>query len=201
MSYNIIPLDNLIDQFAKIPGVGRKSAQRMAFYILNLPLDDARMFSESILNAKKQIIKCKICQNISETEECSICTNENRNKSTICVVQDPKDLLAFERIGEYNGVYHVLHGLISPMDGIGPKDIEIDSLVERMAPEAIQEVILALPSTMEGDTTNFYIYRRLQPSGVRVSQIARGIAIGGEIEYTDELTLGRSILNRTEFKC
>ena len=125
----------------------------------------------------------------------------NRDKHTICVVENVQDVMQIENTGQYTGLYHVLGGIISPMDGIGPKDIEIDSLVERIAPEAIQEVILALPSTMEGDTTNFYIYRRLQPSGVRVSQIARGIAIGGEIEYTDELTLGRSILNRTEFKC
>lgn len=198
MSYNIIPLDNLIDQFAKIPGVGRKSAQRMAFYILNLPLDDARMFSESILNAKKQIIKCKICQNISETEECSICTNENRNKSTICVVQDPKDLLAFERIGEYNGVYHVLHGLISPMDGIAPDDLTIKELLSRLADDSVQEVIMATNPTIEGEATAMYLAKLIKPLNIKVTRLAYGIPVGGNLEYADDLTLNRALEGRCE---
>lgn len=198
MSYNIIPLDNLIDQFAKIPGVGRKSAQRMAFYILNLPLDDARMFSESILNAKKHIIKCKICQNISETEECSICTNENRNKSTICVVQDPKDLLAFERIGEYNGVYHVLHGLISPMDGIAPDDLTIKELLSRLADDSVQEVIMATNPTIEGEATAMYLAKLIKPLNIKVTRLAYGIPVGGNLEYADDLTLNRALEGRCE---
>ncbi len=198
MSYNIIPLDNLIDQFAKIPGVGRKSAQRMAFYILNLPLDDARMFSESILNAKKQIIKCKICQNISETEECSICTNENRNKSTICVVQDPKDLLAFERIGEYNGVYHVLHGLISPMDGIAPDDLTIKELLSRLTDDSVQEVIMATNPTIEGEATAMYLAKLIKPLNIKVTRLAYGIPVGGNLEYADDLTLNRALEGRCE---
>ena len=200
MSYNIIPLDNLIDQFAKIPGVGRKSAQRMAFYILNLPLDDARMFSESILNAKKQIIKCKICQNISETEECSICTNENRNKSTICVVQDPKDLLAFERIGEYNGVYHVLHGLISPMDGIAPDDLTIKELLSRLTDDSVQEVIMATNPTIEGEATAMYLAKLIKPLNIKVTRLAYGIPVGGNLEYADDLTIQKAIEGRTIIK-
>ncbi len=198
MSYNIIPLDNLIDQFAKIPGVGRKSAQRMAFYILNLPLDDARMFSESILNVKKQIIKCKICQNISETEECSICTNENRNKSTICVVQDPKDLLAFERIGEYNGLYHVLHGLISPMDGIAPDDLTIKELLSRLTDDSVKEVIMATNPTIEGEATAMYLAKLIKPLNIKVTRLAYGIPVGGNLEYADDLTLNRALEGRCE---
>lgn len=198
MSYNIIPLDNLIDQFAKIPGVGRKSAQRMAFYILNLPLDDARMFSESILNVKKQIIKCKICQNISETEECSICTNENRNKSTICVVQDPKDLLAFERIGEYNGLYHVLHGLISPMDGIAPDDLTIKELLSRLTDDSVKEVIMATNPTIEGEATAMYLAKLIKPINIKVTRLAYGIPVGGNLEYADDLTLNRALEGRCE---
>ena len=198
MSYNIIPLDNLIDQFAKIPGVGRKSAQRMAFYILNLPLDDARMFSESIINVKKQIIKCKICQNISETEECSICTNENRNKSTICVVQDPKDLLAFERIGEYDGLYHVLHGLISPMDGIAPDDLTIKELLSRLNDDSIKEVIMATNPTIEGEATAMYLAKLIKPLNIKVTRLAYGIPVGGNLEYADDLTLNRALEGRCE---
>ena len=198
MSYNIIPLDNLIDQFAKIPGVGRKSAQRMAFYILNLPLDDARMFSESILNVKKQIIKCKICQNISETEECSICTNENRNKSTICVVQDPKDLLAFERIGEYKGLYHVLHGLISPMDGIAPDDLTIKELLSRLTDDSVKEVIMATNPTIEGEATAMYLAKLIKPLNIKVTRLAYGIPVGGNLEYADDLTLNRALEGRCE---
>ena len=158
-------------------------------------------FTGALQKMKKEIKYCKVCHNISDTDVCPICANSHRDATTVCVVENIQDVLAIENTQQYNGLYHVLGGVISPMDGIGPGDIEIDSLVKRVSDGGVNEVIFALASTMEGDTTNFYIYRRLQPSGVRVSQIARGIAIGGEIEYTDELTLGRSILNRTEFKC
>lgn len=157
-------------------------------------------FSDSLTRLKKEVHYCRICHNISDTEVCPICQSTRRDRQTVCVVENIQDVMSVEKTGQYNGLYHVLGGIISPMDGIGPKDIEIDSLVARIEPEQIREVILALPTTMEGDTTNFYIYRRLAQTGVRVSQIARGMAIGNELEYTDEITLGRSILNRTEFR-
>ena len=200
-NYPSVLLEQAVNQFAQLPGVGRKSSLRHVLWLLKQPEADVDAFADALKRLRHEVQYCKQCHNISDHEVCPICMSPNHDKHTICVVENVQDVMQIENTGQYTGLYHVLGGIISPMDGIGPKDIEIDSLVERMAPEAIQEVILALPSTMEGDTTNFYIYRRLQPSGVRVSQIARGIAIGGEIEYTDELTLGRSILNRTEFKC
>ena len=178
----------------------------------------AEKFSEALLEAKAKIGYCTVCQNLTDGEICSVCASTERDRSVICVVEDPQDVMAFERTREYNGLYHVLGGIISPMDGVGPSDIEIDSLIKRVESGEIHEVILALPTTMEGDTTNFYIYRRLQnltigdnasspnsllassPNSLKISQIARGVAIGNEIEYTDEITLGRSIVNRIEFK-
>lgn len=198
MSYNILPLDNLIDQFAKIPGVGRKSAQRMAFYILNLPMEDAQLFSNSIINAKKQIRKCKICQNISELEKCSICSSLTRDQSTICVVQDPKDLLAFERTGEYNGLYHVLHGLISPMDGIAPDDLTIKELLTRLNNNIVKEVIMATNPTIEGEATAMYLSKLIKPLNIKVTRLAYGIPVGGNLEYADDLTLNRALKGRCE---
>lgn len=198
MSYNILPLDNLIDQFAKIPGVGRKSAQRMAFYILNLPMEDAQLFSNSIINAKKQIRKCKICQNISELEKCSICSSLTRDQSTICVVQDPKDLLAFERTGEYNGLYHVLHGLISPMDGIAPDDLTIKELLTRLNNNIVKEVIMATNPTIEGEATAMYLSKLIKPLNIKVTRLAYGIPVGGNLEYADDLTLNRALQGRCE---
>ena len=194
-------LEKAVGEISRLPGIGRKTALRLALHLLRQDTDTADSLAEAIIRLRHDVKYCKVCHNISDTDVCTMCSDHSRDTSVICVVENVQDVMAIENTQQFHGLYHVLGGIISPMDGIGPKDIEIDSLLERMAPEAIQEVILALPSTMEGDTTNFYIYRRLQPSGVRVSQIARGIAIGGEIEYTDELTLGRSILNRTEFKC
>ena len=193
-------LENAVSQFSTLPGLGRKTALRLVLHLLRQPEQDVEQFADSITRLKKEVHYCRICHNISDTEVCPICQSTRRDRQTVCVVENIQDVMSVERTGQYNGLYHVLGGIISPMDGIGPKDIEIDSLVARIQPEQIQEVILALPTTMEGDTTNFYIYRRLAPTGVRVSQIARGMAIGNELEYTDEITLGRSIVNRTEFR-
>ena len=200
MSFFPNALENLIDQFAALPGVGRKSAQRLAFHVLSLPQEEADRFANAVLEAKKSVHTCPVCQNLTEGEgPCAICRSDKRDGGTVCVVADPKDVIAMERTREYHGLYHVLHGLISPMDGIGPSDIEIESLVQRVAEGGVKEVIFALSSTMEGDTTNFYISRKLADYPVKLSVIARGISVGDELEYTDEVTLGRSILNRTPF--
>ena len=169
-------------------------------HLLRQKPEEVEAFAGSLTKLKNEVRYCRICHNISDSELCPICSSHNRDRQTVCVVENVQDVMQIEGTGQFHGLYHVLGGIISPMDGIGPKDIEIDSLVARIQPEQIQEVILAWPTTMEGDTTNFYIYRRLAPTGVRVSQIARGMAIGNELESTDEITLGRSIVNRTEFK-
>ncbi len=190
-------------QVGSLPGVGKKTALRLVLHLLRQPKHDVEAFTEALTKLKNEVRYCRICHNISDQDVCPICASHHRDKQTICVVENVQDVMSIENTGQYSGVYHVLGGIISPMDGIGPKDIEIDSLVARIEPEDIQEVILALPTTMEGDTTNFYIYRRLQAlgrEGLRISQIARGVAVGNELEYTDEITLGRSILNRVDFK-
>lgn len=200
--YPSILLEQAVNQFASLPSVGRKSALRHVLYLLRQPETDVQAFADALTTLKRDVHYCRYCHNISDTDVCPICSGLNRDRSLVCVVENVQDVMQIENTGQYNGLYHVLGGIITPMEGIGPKDIEIDSLVERIIPENIREVILALPSTMEGDTTNFYIYRRLQSLGDKapaISQIARGIAVGGEIEYTDALTLGRSIINRTTF--
>ncbi len=197
--YPSILLEKAVQSFTSLPGIGRKTALRLVLHLLRQPEQQVAHFTEALTTLKRDVHYCRICHNISDTEICPICSSIRRDRQTICVVENIQDVMSVENTGQYNGVYHVLGGIISPMDGIGPKDIEIDSLVERIAAEQIQEVILALPTTMEGDTTNFYIYKRLQPTGVRVSQLARGVAIGNELEYTDEITLGRSIIGRTPF--
>ncbi len=197
--YPSILLEKAVQSFTSLPGIGRKTALRLVLHLLRQPEQQVVHFTDALTTLKRDVHYCRICHNISDTEVCPICSSIRRDKQTICVVENIQDVMSVENTGQYNGVYHVLGGIISPMDGIGPKDIEIDSLVERIAAEEIQEVILALPTTMEGDTTNFYIYKRLQPTGVKVSQLARGVAIGNELEYTDEITLGRSIINRTIF--
>ncbi len=199
IEYPSILLEKAVQSFASLPGIGRKTALRLVLHLLRQPEAEVERFAHSMLTLKKDVHYCKLCHNISDTEICPICSSTRRNKQIICVVENIQDVMSIENTAQYNGVYHVLGGIISPMDGIGPKDIEIDSLVERIQPEGIKEVILALPTTMEGDTTNFYIYKRLQASGVLVTQLARGVAIGNELEYTDEITLGRSIINRTLF--
>ena len=196
---------------ASLPGVGRKTALRLVLHLLRQSDQEVQAFAGAFTRLKQEVHYCRECHNISDTDLCPICSSPRRDHSTICVVENVQDVMSIENTGQYNGVYHVLGGIISPMDGIGPKDIEIDSLIERVSKGDIREIILALPTTMEGDTTNFYIYRRIQNlnaqpstfnpqlSDLRISQIARGVAIGNELEYTDEITLGRSIVNRTDF--
>ena len=203
-NYPSILLANAVDQFASLPGVGRKTALRLVLHLLRQSDKDVDAFASALTSLKRNVHYCRLCHNVSDLEVCPICQSHSRDKHTLCVVENVQDVMSIENTGQYNGLYHVLGGIISPMDGVGPSDLEIDSLVARIHPEAIREVILALPTTMEGDTTNFYIYRRLQntnsPTPLRISQIARGVAIGNELEYTDEITLGRSIVNRIEFK-
>lgn len=193
-------LENAVSEFAQLPGIGRKTALRLVLHLLKQHEDVATRFGESIIKLRKEITYCRVCHNISESETCPICANPSRDRSTVCVVENVKDVMSIENTAQHHGLYHVLGGLISPMDGIGPQDIEIESLVERVKTGEVKEVILALSATMEGDTTNFYIYRRLSPyPDVKITILARGVSVGNEIEYTDELTLGRSILNRTLF--
>ena len=190
-------LDKAVGEMAKLPGIGRKTALRLVLHLLRQDETLTDTLAQSLIEARHEIKRCRCCNNISDDELCPICSNPQRDKSMICVVENVQDVMAVEATQQFNGLYHVLGGVISPMDGIGPNDLEIDSLVERVGERGVSEVILALASTMEGDTTNFYITRRLAPTGVKVSMIARGISVGDELEYTDELTLGRSIVNRT----
>lgn len=190
-------LDKAVGEMAKLPGIGRKTALRLVLHLLRQDETQTDTLAQSLMEARHEIKRCRCCHNISDDELCPICSNPQRDKSMICVVENVQDVMAVEATQQFKGLYHVLGGVISPMDGIGPNDLEIDSLVERVGEGGVTEVILALASTMEGDTTNFYITRRLAPTGVKVSMIARGISVGDELEYTDELTLGRSIVNRT----
>ena len=194
-------LENAVNEFASLPSVGRKTALRLVLHLLRRKPEEVEAFAGALTKLKNEVHYCRVCHNISDTELCPICASHNRDRQTVCVVENIQDVMQVEATGQFHGLYHVLGGIISPMDGVGPKDLEIDSLLARIEPEQIREVILALPTTMEGDTTNFYIYRHLSADHpeVRVTQIARGVAVGGELEYTDEVTLGRSILNRTEF--
>ena len=193
-------LERAVQEFSKLPGIGRKTALRLVLHLLRQEEDDVTLLAEAISKMKKEVKRCKVCHNISDSDVCPICSDPRRDGSIICVVENIQDVMAVENTQQFNGLYHVLGGVISPMDGIGPADLEIDSLVERVSEGIVKEVILALSSTMEGDTTNFYIYRKLAPyHDVKISIIARGISVGDELEYTDEVTLGRSILNRTLF--
>ena len=194
-------LERAVQEFATLPGMGRKTALRLVLHMLSQPVDSVEQFADAIATMRREVKFCSVCHNISDTDICPICADTRRDSSTICVVENIQDVMAIENTQQYHGLYHVLGGIISPMDGIGPSDIEIDSLVKRVGEGNVKEVILALSSTMEGDTTNFYIYRKLAPfSDVKVSIIARGISVGDELEYTDEVTLGRSIQNRTLFE-
>lgn len=193
-------LESAVSEFSKLPGIGRKTALRLVLHLLRQDEHVAVNFGEAIVRLRKEIRYCRLCHNISEQEICPICANAARDASIICVVENVKDVMSIENTHQHHGLYHVLGGLISPMDGIGPQDIEIESLEERVKSGEVKEVILALSATMEGDTTNFYIFRRLAPyPDVKITMLARGVSVGNEIEYTDELTLGRSILNRTLF--
>ena len=190
-----------MQEFSKLPGVGRKTALRLVLHLLRQETDEVLQFTETIARMRQEVKRCSVCHNISDSEICPICSDPRRDESIICVVENIQDVMAVENTQQYQGVYHVLGGVISPMDGVGPADLEIDSLVERVKEGGVKEVILALSSTMEGDTTNFYIFRKLAPyTDVKLSIIARGISVGDELEYTDEVTLGRSILNRTPFE-
>lgn len=203
-------LEQAVNQMASLPGVGRRTALRLVLHLLRQTDAEVEAFSGAFTRLKKEVIYCRECHNISDTEICPICSSPRRDHSTICVVENVQNVMSIENTGQYTGVYHVLGGVISPMEGVGPKDIEIDSLIERITKGGVDEIILALPTTMEGDTTNFYIYRRIQNTDrcadriqhgeLKISQIARGVAVGNQIEYTDEITLGRSIVNRIAFK-
>ena len=198
-SYPSTLLENAVNELARLPGIGRKTALRLALHLLRQDEERVTQLAESILKMRREITYCSVCHNISDRPICSICADAGRDSSLICVVENVKEVMAIEKTMQFRGLYHVLGGIISPIDGIGPSDLEIMSLEERVKKGEIREVILALSATMEGDTTNFYIFRRLQAFPVKVSIIARGVSIGDEIEYADEVTLGRSILNRTPF--
>lgn len=192
-------LEKAISEFSKLPGIGERTALRLVLHLLKQPNEDVEAFGNALISLKHDVKYCKMCHNISDTDVCPICSNPHRDHSTVCVVENVQDVMAIENTQQYNGLYHVLGGVISPMDGVGPGDLQIDSLVQRVKEGGVKEVILALGSTMEGDTTNFYIYRKLNGLDVKLSVIARGISVGNELQYTDELTLGRSIVNRTVF--
>lgn len=193
----IAPLAKLIDSFASLPGIGKKSAARLAFYVLNMNDNDAFEIAESIVQAKKNIKYCPICKNLTDVQPCAICSSARRDKSIICVVESPKDVLAIEKTNEFKGLYHVLHGVISPIDGIGPEDIYIKDLLTRITPD-VKEVIVATNLTIEGEATALYISRLLSPMRIKVSRIANGIPVGGDLEYTDEITLSRALEARRE---
>lgn len=192
-------LENAVNELASLPGVGRKTALRLALYMLRRDVGYTENFATALLALRRDVKYCQVCHNICDDDMCSICASPSRDHSTVCVVENVKEVMAIENTGQFRGVYHVLGGIISPMDGIGPGDLRIDSLVRRVAEGEVGEIVLALSTTMEGDTTNFFIYRKLSGYDVKISVIARGVSVGDEIEYADEVTLGRSILNRTEF--
>ncbi len=198
--FTSVILETAVTELSKLPGVGRKTALRLALHILRRDESEGVALGEAIINLRKNIKYCTVCHNISQDDVCQICSSSRRDHSTVCVVENVRDVMSIENTGQYNGLYHVLGGVISPMDGVGPDMLQIDSLVERVASGDIKEVIFALGATMEGETTNFYIYRKLMPyEKVSVTQLARGVAVGNEIEYTDEITLGRSLIQRTLF--
>jgi len=193
-------IDESIQQFMTLPGIGRKTAQRFVLHLLRKSLEDVTNFTETIQRMKENIKFCHVCNNISENDICEICANPNRDHTTVCVVENINDVMAIEATAQYNGTYHVLGGVISPMDGISPTDLHIADLVERASSGEINEIILALPTTMEGETTNYYINKKLLPTGVKVTVIAKGIAVGEELQYTDEITLSQAIKNRKPFE-
>ena len=198
MSFFPAALENLVDRFASLPGVGRKSAQRLAFYVLALPEGEAKAFADAILDAKKNVRCCRICQNLTEGEICPVCASQTRDKSTICVVSEPRDVMSIERGREYNGVYHVLHGVLSPMSHVGPDDIRIKELLTRVAESEVEEVIMATNPDTEGEATAMYISRLLKPFGVKTTRLAYGIPVGSNLEFTDDATLNRAIEGRIE---
>ncbi len=198
MAYNVLPLTKLIEQFERLPGIGRKSAQRLAFYVLSLSKERAQQFADAIVEAHEKIKKCKICQSLTESELCPICADQARDRSVVCVVENSQDVLAFERTKEYHGLYHVLHGLISPMDGIGPDQLYIKELLARLGDGSVKEVVMATNPTVEGEATAMYLARLLKPMNVRVTRLAYGIPVGSNLEYADEVTLYRALEGRSE---
>jgi len=200
MNFSSKLLENAVQEIAQLPGIGRRTALRLALYLLKQPKDQTLALSKSLNDLREFVMFCESCHNLSDQKLCEICSNLKRNKKILCVVEDIRDVMAIENTGQFQGIYHVLGGIISPMDGIGPKDLKIDSLVEKVKIGEVEEIIFALSATMEADTTNFYIYKLIQPYSVKTSTIARGIPVGDELEYTDEVTLGRSILARIPFE-
>lgn len=194
--YSVVTLSKLVEQFERMPGIGHKSAQRLAFHVLNMTKQEAENFSKIILEAHEKIKRCSVCCNLAEDEKCPICKSDSRDKSIICVVEDPRDVIAFERTHEYNGTYHVLHGVISPMNGIGPEDITIKELLARIGSDEVKEVIMATNPTVEGEATAMYISRLLKPMGITVSRLAYGVPVGAELEYADEVTLTKALEGR-----
>ena len=198
MRYSVLPLTKLTEHFERLPGIGKKSAQRLAFHVLKMPESEAKDFVDSILEARQKISYCEVCKNITDSPRCAICSDDSRDKSIICVVEDPRDVIAIERTKEYNGLYHVLGGLISPMDGIGPEALFIKELLARLEDGTVKEVIMATNPTVEGEATAMYISRILKPLGVLVTRLAYGIPVGGNLEYADEVTLYRAIEGRNK---
>ena len=198
MNYNIVPLTELVNQFERLPGIGKKTAQRLAYSILEQPPERAKKFAEALINAREKIHFCKCCQALTDLELCQICDDPARDKSVICVVEEPRDVMAFERTREYHGVYHVLHGVISPLDGIGPEQLRIKELMARLASGEVNEIIKATNPTVEGEATASYISRMVKPMGVKVTRLAYGIPVGGDLEYADEFTLARALEGRNE---
>lgn len=200
MNFSSKLIEKAVDQFSKLPGVGPKSALRLTLHLLKMNRSEVHDFGQSFIDLINNINYCSECHNISELDVCELCSNPNRDQRTICVVEDIRDVMAIENTHQFKGKYHVLGGILSPLDGIGPEDLNLDSLIEKASSKQVQEVILALSTTMEGDTTNFYIFKKLKEFDVKMSVIARGVSIGDEIEYADEITLGRSIVNRTPYE-
>lgn len=197
--YRVLPLTKLIEQFEALPSIGRKSAQRLAYHILQMPEERAQKFAQAIIDARQQIHYCSVCQNFTDSDICSVCTDTERDKSVICVVEDPRDVFAMERMGEFHGLYHVLHGVISPVHGIGPEDIGIKQLFDRLANNEVKEVIMATNATVEGELTAVYLSKQIKPLGIKVTRLAYGIPVGGDLEYADEVTLLRAMEGRGEF--
>lgn len=198
MDYFALPLQNLIEEFEKLPGIGSKTAQRLAFFVINRSKEDAKKFADAIVNAKEKLCYCSVCQNLADSEVCGICGNPNRDHSTICVVESPRDVIQIERTNEFGGVYHVLHGAISPMDNVGPDDIKIKELIARISGGEVKEVIMATNPNLEGETTAMYISKLIKPFGVNATRIAHGVPVGGELEFADEVTLSKALKWRVE---
>ena len=198
MDFYVAPLAKLIEQFEKLPGIGHKTARRLAFHILDSSEDEAKEFADAIISAKSLVKYCKVCQNITDTDVCSVCEDDRRDRSIICVMESPKDVISLEKTREYNGLYHVLHGAISPMDDIGPEDIKIAELLSRLGNNTIKEVIMATNPNIEGEATAMYISRLIKPMGIKVTRIAHGVPVGGDLEYADEVTLSKAIEGRRE---